>query len=121
VGEHRVARVDDVPADRGLVVEAAGREIGLFRLGDEIFALRNRCPHQGGPVGTGGVFASVRGKVENRRLREFLDHDEMVVVCPWHGWEFDVRKGTCMADPTRRVMSYPTKVVDGEVIVVVGD
>jgi nitrite reductase/ring-hydroxylating ferredoxin subunit len=121
VGEHRVARVDEVPLDRGLLVEAGGRQIGLFRVGDEIYALRNICPHQGGPVGTGGIFPSVKGKIEDRRLKEYLDHDELVVACPWHGWEFDVRTGVCMADPTRRVASYPTRVVDGEITVVVGD
>jgi nitrite reductase/ring-hydroxylating ferredoxin subunit len=40
------------------------------------------------------------------------------VVCPWHGWRFDVRNGQCLF-PTRggAVPSYKVR-IDGEQIVV---
>ncbi len=118
MGEHRVAHIDDIPLDRGLLVEVEGRQVGVFRVGDEVHAFLNVCPHQGGPVGTGGLFPAIRGQVQARRLREFLDPQTTVVACPWHGWEFDARTGTCLADPSRRLRSYQTIVRDGDVIVV---
>jgi nitrite reductase (NADH) small subunit len=117
VGEHRVAHIDELPLDRGLLVDVDGRQVGIFRVGDEVRAFLNVCPHQGGPVGTGGLFPAIRGHIEGRRLREYHDPDTTVVACPWHGWEFDARTGTCLADPSRRLRSYPAVVRDGQVIV----
>jgi nitrite reductase (NADH) small subunit len=121
VGEHRAGRIDDIPDDRGLIVELDGRNVGLFRLGEEVHAILNVCPHQGGPVGSGGLFPSTRARVQDRRIVEYLDHETMVVCCPWHGWEFNVRTGVCTADPSRRVVRYEVEVRDSEVIVIMPD
>ena len=117
MGDHLVARVEDIPRDRGVLVEVAGRKIGLFCVGDEVYALHGVCPHQGGPVATGGLFPRLCGRVENERLKEWNDYDNMVVACPWHGWEFDLRTGVCLADPARGLISYDVKVEDGNVVV----
>jgi len=121
VGEHWVGRVDELPVDRGHVVELNGRRIGLFRVGDEVHAILGTCPHQGGPVGEGGIFPTVEGEIVDGRLRESLNHDRPVVNCPWHGWEFDLATGVCPVDPTKRLRRYETIVRDGEVAVVMPD
>jgi nitrite reductase (NADH) small subunit len=121
VGEHRAAGLDEIPSDRGLIVELDGRQIGLFRVGEEVHAILNVCPHQGGPVGSGGLFPTTRAEVRGRRLVEYLDHDAVVVCCPWHGWEFDVRTGICTADRSRRVVNYPAQVRGTDVYVTVPD
>jgi nitrite reductase/ring-hydroxylating ferredoxin subunit len=121
VGEHRAAALDDIPTDRGLIVELAGRKVGLFKVGEEVHAILSVCPHQGGPVGRGGLFPTTRARVENRRLVEYLDRDAVVVCCPWHGWEFDIRTGVCTADRSRRVVRYPVEVRGSEVIVTMPD
>lgn len=53
MASHPVARVDEIPPGERKIVEIAGRSIGVFNLGGEFFALRNRCPHQGGPLCVG--------------------------------------------------------------------
>jgi nitrite reductase (NADH) small subunit len=121
VGDHLVARLDDLAADRGFVVEIGGRRIGLFRIGDDVFGLHGVCPHQGGPVGSGGIFPNVCGTVENERLREWHDGENAVVACPWHGWEFDIRTGRCLGDPTRGLLTYEVDVRGGDVFVVLPD
>jgi nitrite reductase (NADH) small subunit len=121
MGEHWVADVADLPVDRGHVVEVDGRAIGLFRVGGEVHALLNTCPHQGGPVGTGGLFPTLEAEVVDGRLKERFNHDKMVVSCPWHGWEFDVKTGRCAADPSRGVVRFETIVRDGRVAVVLPD
>jgi 3-phenylpropionate/trans-cinnamate dioxygenase ferredoxin subunit len=70
----RAARLDEIPEGRGLCVRFAKLEVGLFRVGAEIHAMENRCPHAGYPLSEG----KVRGAI---------------VVCPAHGWAFDVRTG----------------------------
>lgn len=121
MGDHLIGRVDDIPSGRGLIVEVASRRIGVFRIGEEIFALQAVCPHQGGPVGAGGVFPKVCGEVVDGRLREWLDHEQAVVACPWHGWEFDIRTGTCVGDPQRSLRRFQVEVRDGGVHVLLPD
>ncbi|HEX3615137.1 MAG TPA: Rieske (2Fe-2S) protein [Solirubrobacteraceae bacterium] len=117
MGEHLVGRLDDIPEEHGLIVEISRRQVGLFRRAEEVFALQAVCPHQAGPVGRGGVFPLGRAEVRDGRLREWLDPESLVVACPWHGWEFDLRTGTCVGDPCRALRRYESRVKDGEVFV----
>jgi nitrite reductase/ring-hydroxylating ferredoxin subunit len=110
VGEtkHFVATVDEIPPGKRKIVEIAGRSIGVFNLKGEFFALRNSCPHQGGPLCTGRaigfVYAATPGEYQYSRQGEILR-------CPWHGWEFDIRTGHSWFDPTRvRVRQYEVTV-----------
>ncbi len=108
VSRHIVATVDEIPPGGRKVVEVAGRSIGVFNVGGEFFALRNRCPHQGGPLCEGHLLGLLRsphpGEYEYTRKGEILR-------CPWHGWEFDVRTGQSWFDPKRtRVRRYEVSV-----------
>ncbi|MCA9878526.1 MAG: Rieske 2Fe-2S domain-containing protein, partial [Thermomicrobiales bacterium] len=87
MGRYVVAPVDEIPPGERLIVDIAGRSIGVFNVKGEFFALRNRCPHQGGPLCTGpvGGFVSSSGPGDYHLAR----HGE-ILRCPWHGWEFDI-------------------------------
>jgi 3-phenylpropionate/trans-cinnamate dioxygenase ferredoxin subunit len=106
-----VAAVDEILPGGRKIVEVAGRSIGLFNLGGEYFALRNRCPHQGGPLCEGRVW----GALEADRPGEFR-HSRRgeILACIWHGWEFDIRTGQSWCDPQRlRVRRYDVEVEAG--------
>ena len=45
-----VGREADFPAGTHKVVEAAGREIGVFNIAGHFYGLPNLCPHQTGPL-----------------------------------------------------------------------
>ena len=101
----RVASADEIPPGGRKIVEVHGRSIGVFNLGDEYVAIRNRCPHQGGPLCSGMLLGAIDadgpGNYEYARRGE-------IIRCPWHGWEFDVRTGRSWFDPQRvRVRRYP--------------
>src|SRR3712207_9316805 len=85
-----VAMVDEIPAGQRKIVEVAGRSVGVFNVGGAFFALRNRCPHQGGPLCLGplGGFVSSTGPGQFTYSRE-----GEILRCPRHGWEFDIRTG----------------------------
>jgi nitrite reductase/ring-hydroxylating ferredoxin subunit len=97
VSEVRAAALADVTPERPLGVTLNGTRVALVRVGEGIHALAEVCPHQGGPL--------AEGRLSGGRL-----------VCPWHGWMFDVRSGRCLM-PARGgpVVSYPVRVQDGEV------
>jgi nitrite reductase (NADH) small subunit len=117
---HVVARTGELEDRSGIVVTVDGQSVGVFNVGGRYFALSNRCPHQGGPVCEGTLFPHHTAKIApTGRVDEYLDHENPVICCPWHGWEFDLASGTCLADPSRRVQSYRVE-VDGEDIVLLG-
>jgi nitrite reductase (NADH) small subunit len=120
VAERLVGRVEDLRAAGSVVVDVDGRSVGVFSVGDSLYALRNRCPHQGGPLCAGVVVDAVRARLDERKhIVEYVDETTQVVACPWHGVEFDLRTGVALADPALRVRTYPVVVRDGDVHVVV--
>jgi len=112
--KHVVAAVDEIPPGGRKIVEVAGRSIGLFNLGGEFFALRNRCPHQGAPLCLGPVAPLVTAPCPGSYVAERAE----VIRCPWHGWEFQLSDGRSWVDPEgTRVRAYPVEVRGGQVLI----
>jgi nitrite reductase/ring-hydroxylating ferredoxin subunit len=103
------------------VIEAGGLEIGVFRLGGEFFAYENRCPHLDGPVCQGKLLplALEAVAVDGTSTGRVFAKDRMNVVCPWHGFEFDIRTGEHPMDRRVRLRRVPVRVVDDAVYVTV--
>lgn len=113
--KHVVARVEEVQPGKPLLREVKGRQIGIFNIDGDFYALHNRCPHQGAELCRGRlthlVQAETPEKIRTSRDGEFLK-------CPWHGWEFDVRTGQSWCDPNSMyVRQFGVKVEDGETLV----
>lgn len=96
------------------VVSARGRELVLARWGGQVFVLRNICPHQSQSFECGGVrerlVATGGGDIAP-------DFEDPILICPFHGWEFQLRTGHCTTDATLRVKRYPAREEDGRVLV----
>lgn len=120
--EYRVGPLGEIP-DRGGVLGVAGEvEVGVFRFGDRLFAYENRCAHQGGPVCTGEILGRTVQVLDERKqvTAEILDDDEPHLVCPWHGWEYDLATGELACDRRRfRLRRFPVSVRNGVVYVAV--
>lgn len=101
------------PGDHRMV-PAEGYEIGVFRLDQgQIVAYRNLCPHQGAPVCLGRV----GGTTLPSRPGEYLyGKHNRVLVCPWHGWEFDLESGEALFGLRVRLAAIPVTVEDGLVV-----
>jgi 3-phenylpropionate/trans-cinnamate dioxygenase ferredoxin subunit len=110
-----VAAVGDIPPGERKIVEVAGLSIGVFNLKGEFFAVRNRCPHQGGPLCEGKLWGLLEAPVPG----EFaLSRRGEILSCGWHGWEFDVRTGQSWCDPKRlRARTYDVRVESGSTLV----
>ena len=94
----RVAAVADVPAGEGRVLDANGRSLAVFNVDGAFHAIDNACPHRGGPLGDG-------------------DMEGPLVLCPWHGWRWDVTTGANANNPAVKVACFPVSVEAGEVFV----
>lgn len=88
----RVAGTDEIPPGRGTLVEGDGFAVAVFNVGGGRFhAVSAVCPHEDGPLADGWV-------------------EREAAVCPWHGFDFDLRTGQCLVDPELRVPVYSTRV-----------
>jgi 3-phenylpropionate/trans-cinnamate dioxygenase ferredoxin subunit len=108
----------DIPEGSFKIVDVTGRSIGVYNIKGDYYAIHNYCPHQGaklckGPIcGTtlaSGVYEYIYGK------------DREIVRCPWHGWEFDIKTGRSLFDGKVRTRSYPVRVDDGRIGIVIGE
>jgi nitrite reductase/ring-hydroxylating ferredoxin subunit len=85
-----VAPVRDFPDGERRIVSVGGRSIGVFRVGESFYGIRNRCPHQGGPLCLGHVLGDA---VADAPGDARISTDPLRIACPWHGWEYDLDSG----------------------------
>jgi nitrite reductase/ring-hydroxylating ferredoxin subunit len=91
-----VARLDEFPPGERRIVEAGRRSIGVFRVGDNFYAINNYCPHQGGPLCLGHTLPWV----SSQRPGEYvMAEQDALLACPWHGWEYDLATGQSFLGP----------------------
>lgn len=92
-----VASAEEIPVGQGAFVEVDGRSVAVFNAGNgRFYACGSSCPHEDGPLAEG-----------------WLEGD--AVVCPWHGFDFDLATGRCRVDDDLRIPVFPTRVADGAV------
>ena len=110
--ERAVCRGDDVLDNQVKILEIDGVEIGLIRVNGFVVAFENSCPHQGGPVCYGEVLQRIEVVLDHQKrvVEERLSREDVDLVCPWHGWEFDIMTGECIAD--RRIHLRRWKIVE---------
>jgi nitrite reductase/ring-hydroxylating ferredoxin subunit len=85
-----VAPVSEFPPGERRIVQAGSRSIGVFRVGDRFYGIRNRCPHQGGPLCRGHLLADATADAPGSPR---ISTNLLRIACPWHGWEYDLGTG----------------------------
>ena len=94
-----VGAVDDVPVLGSRVVQAPGGHIAVFKAADDtLFALRDRCPHKGGPLSQGMVHG----------------HS---VTCPLHNWVISLASGEAQGQDKGCTPTIPVKVSGSRVLI----
>ncbi len=94
----KVATRADLPGGTARAVEAGGRKIALFNVGGNFYATDGTCKHRGGPLGEGEL-------------------DGCNVVCPWHGWEYDVTTGKNVDDENIRLESFAVRLEGDDILI----
>lgn len=106
-----VAAASEMKPGTSKLVTVAGRDIALFNVKGEYFALFDRCPHEGGSL-CRGTLTALAVSEEPGIYR--LERQGEMLRCPWHGWVFDLRTGRSWCDPeTMRVKHYPVTIEPG--------
>jgi nitrite reductase/ring-hydroxylating ferredoxin subunit len=103
-----VSKIAEFPDGERRIVSHAGREIGVFHWQGEFYAYENLCLHQGGPACEGLIMHKVEDVIGPDRTwagQKFSD-EEIHFVCPWHGYEYDLKTGECAADRSLKLKSF---------------
>ena len=93
----QVADEVSVKESHPVLVDVAGVEIMVVRQGGSLFALLDRCAHQGGPLHEGTI-------------------DDGCVICPWHSSRFQLSDGAALSGPTSHPQpALAVRVRDGKI------
>jgi nitrite reductase/ring-hydroxylating ferredoxin subunit len=92
-----VLTVDELSDGKLIHADADGADVLLFRDGDDVFAISDRCTHRGCSLSEGEVKTGT-------------------VICPCHGSTFRLADGGVVRGPaTAPQPAYDTRIVDGRV------
>jgi len=95
-------KIEELKTRGRKVVRSNGRQVLLIAVGERIFAIANRCPHEGYPLSEGTL------------------GPDCVLTCNWHNWKFDLRSGNALIgrDPVR---TYPVAIQGDEIFLDLSD
>ncbi|MDH5389222.1 MAG: nitrite reductase small subunit NirD [Gammaproteobacteria bacterium] len=94
-----VVELEAIPSMGSRVVETGEIQIAVFRTADnKVFAIKNACPHKGGPLSEGIVHGTS-------------------VTCPLHNWKIDLASGEALGPDEGCANVFPAKVENGQVFV----
>ncbi|MGH8990554.1 MAG: Rieske (2Fe-2S) protein [Acidimicrobiia bacterium] len=81
-----------------------------------LHALVAKCLHQGGPLEHGKLYEHMR---PTEAVGEYMPAEEgyEILKCPWHGYEYDIRTGCVIADPSRRLQVFTVQEEGDEIVV----
>jgi nitrite reductase/ring-hydroxylating ferredoxin subunit len=106
--EQFVGKISEFKDGDRRIVFAGDREIGVFRHDGQFYAYSNVCLHQGGPACEGLIIAKVEEKIrpDQTSAGMYFSDTEMHFVCPWHGYEYDIKTGEFAADRRQKLRKY---------------
>jgi nitrite reductase/ring-hydroxylating ferredoxin subunit len=119
--EQFVAKLSAFKEGDRRIVFLRNLEIGVFRQDGKFYAYSNTCLHQGGPACEGMIIAKVEERILADQTSRGLYFSDKVLnfVCPWHGYEYDLRTGECVANRKMKLKKYQV-VEKGDDVYVMG-
>ena len=111
---HVVGQASAFPPGSHRIVEINRQRIGIYNVGGTFHAMLNVCPHQFGPLCEGKVGGEMVCNADTDWKFQLRREGE-IVICPWHGLEFDLKTGVCLATKDFRVRRFDVEVVADEV------
>jgi nitrite reductase/ring-hydroxylating ferredoxin subunit len=94
----KICKTTDIKEGSGKSIEINGKPVAVFNVNGNFYAINDVCGHRGGPLGEGEL-------------------DGKTVICPWHGWRYDVTTGANELVPDLPTNTYELK-VEGEDILI---
>lgn len=113
-----VGKVTEFIPNKFRIVEIENGSVGVVKTDNGFYAVRNRCPHMGASVCAGSDVTSTT--IPSKPFEYILGHENFVVRCPWHRWEFRIDTGRNIGNVTSsRLLTFDVE-VDGQDVFVLG-
>lgn len=121
---YTVAEEGEIAPGERIIVQIEGKEIAVFRDddGETYHAYLNWCPHQGGPVCEGELTGTCEAHFDEEELTttEKWVYEDEILVCPWHGWEFDINTGDSLSREGIKLPTFNIEVEAGDIVLSLG-
>lgn len=96
-----ILALEDIPRLGSRIIRTDTMDVAVFRTADDrVFALRDACPHKGGPLSQGIVHGTS-------------------VTCPLHNWKIDLNSGEALPPDEGCTNVFETRVENGRVLLAV--
>ena len=86
-----VLNLKDITLGKIKLVKIKDQEIAVYNVKNKIYATQNKCLHEKGPLNEGSL-------------------DNNTVMCPWHGWRYNIENGSCKNVPGLKLKTYKVKI-----------
>jgi nitrite reductase/ring-hydroxylating ferredoxin subunit len=108
MAEKLVGKISEFNDGDRRIVFVGDHEIGVFREHGMFYAYSNYCLHQGGPACEGLTIAKVEERLMPDKTSKglYFSDTELHFVCPWHGYEYDMKTGECVSDRKLKLRKY---------------
>jgi NAD(P)H-dependent nitrite reductase small subunit len=83
----KIGAADELTPGSSKIVVVGDQKVAVFNIDGNLYAIDDRCPHRGASLGKG-------------------TRDGLVVTCPLHKWEFDLRTGQCLGQPGNTLRQF---------------
>ncbi|MEM5805260.1 MAG: non-heme iron oxygenase ferredoxin subunit [Candidatus Aenigmatarchaeota archaeon] len=95
----KIGKISDFKENVGKLVKVGKKEIAVFKINGNFYAIDELCTHEGGPLHEGYV-------------------EDTTIVCPWHGAQFDLKTGKILRPPASEdINTYKVIIKDEEVYI----
>lgn len=113
-----VCKSDELAEGECRLVASGSHHIGVIRADGEFHAFLNVCPHQGGPVCQGLLIHKPEEILSQEKTYHGMRFtNSLNIVCPWHGWEFDLQTGVAIGWNQRKLRKFQVVERDGAIYV----
>jgi nitrite reductase/ring-hydroxylating ferredoxin subunit len=111
-----VCASDELPAGHKIATRLGPMPVVVVRAPDgSLHALLDKCLHQGGPLSWGRLGSDSSGSCDVGDYRR--ERAGEIIRCPWHGFEYDIRTGCLLAEPSRCLRTFTVTEDDGRIFV----
>ena len=116
-----VAHTSELKERDRKIIPHGNTEIGVYRANGKLYAYQNLCAHQGGPACEGLLMPKVEDVIARDQTYQGqkFNYEELHIVCPWHGFEYDLTDGVNAGNKRFHLKKYEVEVRKGGVYVLI--
>lgn len=95
----KMCALADLPEGKFVEKKILARKMAVINYKGQIIGIESECKHQKASL--------CNGKLEDN-----------IIICPWHGWKYDIISGECITDRNFRLKHFEVEITDGDIYLI---